>query len=204
MGFVSGAMSGMPQMPQQPGQPQVPVQGGKGGVQQPTIPAQGGKGNMPLPEGYQSPYANYGFDPGLQSYLDQQNYRSTFDAGVGYQYDPTNQTFTGGTMSGRYNPIPLSVMQQVAGGNRDVLSPYFQSKYPQQPISMPKNAIVELPRDPVTNRFYNPNDRQTQPQVMPQVQPMRPQMPQRPQVQPANPQRGLGGLQTDKFRRRLG
>ena len=51
----------------------LPPQGGKGGVQQPVqpqVPAQGGKGNMPLPAHYQSPYANYGFDPALQSYLD--------------------------------------------------------------------------------------------------------------------------------------
>ena len=38
--------------------------------QQPQVPAQGGKGNMPLPADYQSRYGNYGFDSGLQNYLD--------------------------------------------------------------------------------------------------------------------------------------
>jgi hypothetical protein len=122
------------------GYPPVPAQGGKGGVQQPvqpSVPAQGGKGNMPLPADYQSRYGNYGFDSGLQNYLDQQYVGSTRDAGVGYQYDPSTQTFTGGTMGGRYNPIPLSVMQQAAAGNRDVLNPYFQSNFPQQPTQVP-------------------------------------------------------------------
>jgi hypothetical protein len=202
--------------PQQPGQPQQPF------GQQTT--SGGPLPQFTLPSHYQSPFASYGFDPGLQSYLDQQMYRSYTDGGVGYQYDPTNQTFTGGTMGGRYNPIPLNVMQQAAGGNRDVLSPYFQSKYPQSrfpqsPMPDIKNPIVELPRDPVTNRFYNPNDRQTPQQPMPgQVRP--PNMPfyQNPNPRtygavnnngvtaqtPANPQRGLGGLQLNKFRNRLG
>ena len=111
----------------QPGQPQQPglVQAGQGGF------GQGAPFQRPLPEGYQSPYANYGFDSGFQSYLDNQYLGSMSDAGVNYQYDPTNQTFTGGTMGGRYNPIPLSVMQQAAGGNRDVLNPYFQSRFQQ-------------------------------------------------------------------------
>ena len=124
------------------------------GLQQPgQVPVQGGRGPLSpftLPSHYQSPYANYGFDPGLQSYLDQNNYRSTFDAGVGFQYDPTTQTFTGGTMGGQYNPIPLNVMQQAAGGNRDVLSPYFQSRFPQPPQQPqmpqrdPRSAIQQV------------------------------------------------------------
>jgi hypothetical protein len=141
--------------------------------QTPTIP---GFNPSALPQGYQSQYGNYGFDPQLQNYLDQQYIASTRDAGVGFQYDPTNQTFTGGTRGGMYNPIPLNVMQQAAGGNRDVLNPYFQSNFPQQPVPMPGRRIV----DPVRPGFGQP------------------------QVQPANPQRGLGGLQIDKFRNRLG
>jgi hypothetical protein len=162
----------------------MPPQGGKGGVYQPMpgqVPPQGGKGNMPLPEGYQSPYANYGFDPGLQSYLDQQNYRSNFDAGVGYQYDPTNQTFTGGTMSGRYNPIPLNVMQQAAGGNRDVLSPYFQSKYPQPTGPAPT----------VKPGTFNPFNRPGQPTPLPAQRPQR--GPVDRNIQPITTQ-GLAGL----------
>lgn len=213
-------------------QPQVPAQGGKAPLTQeqidalapnidpvrprpfengpgPRIPAQGGKGNIPLPEHYQSPYANYGFDPALQSYLDQQNFRSATDAGVAFQYDPSNQTFTGGTMAGRYNPIPLSVMQQAAGGNRDALSSYFQPRFPQptgpvptvKPGLTPQRPIID-PRNPIRGLGgYNP------------VMPTRPTFDQiandprrskdltgavvespmfRPQVQPqpANPQRG--------------
>ena len=199
---------------------------------QPQVPAQGGKGNMPLPANYQSQYGNYGFDSGLQNYLDQQYVGSTRDAGVGYQYDPSTQTFTGGTMGGRYNPIPLSVMQQAAGGNRDVLNPYFQSRFPQPTGPVPT----------VKPGTFNPFDRPGQPQTQPmnpyegmtQVGPgsyerldgspgsmqpstsmtplqksmmdrYNPQRPQ-PQTQPMNPQRGLGGLQSlmNKFRNRLG
>jgi hypothetical protein len=108
------------------------------------------KGALPqitLPSHYQSPFSSYGFSPELQSYLDQNNYRSTFDAGVGYQYDPATQTFTGGTMSGRYNPIPLSVMQEAAGGNRDALSPYFQFKYPEMAIQPPSRDIITKMRE---------------------------------------------------------
>jgi hypothetical protein len=133
-GVPMGGMLGGGGNPMQPQvqQPYTPI--GYPPVQQPgQVPAQGGKGNMPLPADYQSRYGNYGFDSGLQNYLDQQYVGSTRDAGVGYQYDPSTQTFTGGTMAGQYNPIPLSVMQQAAAGNRDVLNPYFQSKFPQQP-----------------------------------------------------------------------
>jgi hypothetical protein len=122
------------------------------------VPPQGGKGNRPLPSHYQSPYANYGFDPGLQSYLDQQNYGSSNDMGVAFQYDPTNQSFTGGTMAGNYNPIPLNVMQQVAGGNRDVLNPYFQSKFPQPTGPMPQPTRVAGP-PPLPLSAYNSRQR---------------------------------------------
>jgi hypothetical protein len=223
---------GQPQVP--PAQP-IPSAGGKGGIinnpqlqqtmqlaqslQQPgrPIPPQGSKGNRPLPEGYQSPFANYGFDPGLQSYLDQQMYRSYTDGGVGFQYDPTNQTFTGGTRSGSYNPIPLSVMQQAAGGNRDVLNPYFQSRFPQ-PTTPPPTIKPGMDINQIKEMYRG------------QPRPMQPQGPQQPfnprpypgqgndiaiappynpnagieQVQARPQQRGLGALQTDKFRNKLG
>jgi hypothetical protein len=168
----------------------VPAQGGKGGVQQPvqpTVPAQGGKGNMPLPSHYQSPYANYGFDSGLQSYLDQQNYRSATDAGTSFQYDPATQTFTGGTMAGRYNPIPLSVMQQVAGGNRDVLNPYFQSNFPQQPGQVPAQVLptpqVLPPQGGFPQRDLGYGIPPPRPQVMPRPVPQ--VMPRQPTPKPA-------------------
>ena len=173
----------------------------------PTVPAQGGKGNMPLPADYQSRYGNYGFDSGLQNYLDQQYVGSTRDAGVGYQYDPTTQTFTGGTMSGQYNPIPLSVMQQAAGGNREVLSPYFQSRFPQTATTQPQGGFPQrdlgygnqlpqgMPR-PVS---------QVMPRPVPQVLPRQPAPKPAPQpvrqlpnnVRPSGPQPsnlGLAGL----------
>lgn len=125
----------------------------------PRIPAQGGKTQPALPPGFQSPYANYGFDPGLQSYLDRQNYMSNNDAGVAFQYDPTNQTFTGGTRGGTYNPIPLSVMQQAAGGNRDVLNPYFQSRFPQPtgPVPTIKPGMQPRPTLPVQQPTLAPS-----------------------------------------------
>lgn len=174
------------QQPGFPQQSQVPAQGGglgMGGVAgkgnapvQPTVPPQGGKGNMPLPANYQSQYGNYGFDSGLQNYLDQQNYRSNMDAGTAFQYDPAAQTFTGGTMAGQYNPIPLSVMQQAAGGNRDVLNPYFQSRFPQQPA--PQRDLG----------YGNPPPR---PQVMPRPVPQ--VMPRQPTPRPAMPRPSLIG-----------
>jgi hypothetical protein len=219
--------------PQQSGQPQQPGFGQQPG-QMPQKPGQ--PFQMPLPEGYQSPYANYGFDPGLQSYLDQQNYRSTFDAGVGYQYDPTNQTFTGGTMGGTYNPIPLNVMQQAAGGNRDVLNPYFQSRFPQPTTPPPtvKPGMPQFPRfgqqiqgmlrgqpsySPTSQEAYNRFTATAKPvaggslpsyeQFVQNINTPNPLGPQRPGTnvmpQPQPPQqRGLGGLQMNKFRNRLG
>jgi len=167
----------------------------------PTVPAQGGKGNMPLPADYQSRYGNYGFDSGLQNYLDQQYVGSTRDAGVGYQYDPTTQTFTGGTMSGQYNPIPLSVMQQAAAGNRDVLNPYFQSRFPQTaiqpqrdlgygnqlPQGMPRPVSIQPQRD---LGYGNPPPRPQvqQPTGYPQRDLGYGNPPPRPQVFPAQPQ----------------
>ena len=148
------------------GQPQQPGQ----------VPAQGGKGNMPLPADYQSRYGNYGFDSGLQNYLDQQYVGSTRDAGVGYQYDPSTQTFTGGTRTGQYNPIPLNVMQQAAGGNREVLSPYFQSRFPQT-ATQPQRDLG----------YGNPPPR---PRVMPRPVPQ--VMPRQPTPKPA-PQ-GIAGI----------
>jgi hypothetical protein len=178
------------QVPAQGGKAPVPMggfMGGPGQVQQPgQVPAQGGKGNMPLPADYQSRYGNYGFDSGLQNYLDQQYVGSTRDAGVGYQYDPSTQTFTGGTMAGQYNPIPLSVMQQAAAGNRDVLNPYFQSKFPQQPA--PQRDLgygIPPPRPQVF-----PARPQVMPRPVPQVMPRQPTPKPAPQVMP----RGLAGL----------
>ena len=177
----------------------------------PTVPAQGGKGNMPLPADYQSRYGNYGFDSGLQNYLDQQYVGSTRDVGVNYQYDPTTQTFTGGTMSGQYNPIPLSVMQQAAGGNREVLSPYFQSRFPQtatqpqrdlgygnqlpqgmpRPVSIQPGPNVDPIRPQRDLGYGNPPPRpQVMPRPVPQVMPRQPTPKPAPQVMP----RGLAGL----------
>jgi hypothetical protein len=156
-----------------------------------------------IPDGYQSPYANYGFDSGLQNYLDNQFVRSTMDAGVGWNYNPTNQTFTGGTMAGNYNPVPLNVMQQVAGGDQSALTPYFQSRFSQ----------------PVTTQPFNPYNRPGQPTPFPGFggnttvgNPRRDGFNDRPPVvqpgpnvgpQPRPQQKGLGGLQQNKWASRL-
>jgi hypothetical protein len=177
--------------PQQPGQTQQPglVQAGKGGF------GQGTPFQMPLPEGYQSPYSNYGFDSGLQSYLDNQNLRSMTDAGTSFQYDPTNQTFTGGTMSGRYNPIPLNVMQEASGGNYGSLSPYFQSRYPQPTSPVPTvkpgmdiNQLKEMLAGLPQTQPQGPQ----QPQI-PKPQPFLPRPPGMPQF-PQGPQRPMPGI----------
>jgi hypothetical protein len=153
-------------MPQQPGQPQLNDPLNRGGM-----PFQ-----RPLPEGYQSPYANYGFDPKLQSYLDNSYLGSMTDAGVGWNYDPTNQTFTGGTMSGQYNPIPLSVMQGASNGTGPGLNSYFQSRFPQPtgPAPTVKPGMPQFPQGPV-------------------MDPQRPQRPQRFQ-RPQRQSMGLPGL----------
>ena len=187
--------NGLPVGGTMPGQPQQPGQSQQGGL------ARGPSTPFTLPSHYQSPYANYGFDPALQSYLDRQNYMSNNDAGVAFQYDPTNQTFTGGTRGGQYNPIPLSVMQQAAGGNRDVMAPYYQPRFPQPTGTVPtvKPGMPQFPIQP------GPNVDPVRPgpfQAMKQIYQGRPQ-PQT-QTQPQNIQRGLGGLQIDKFRSRLG
>jgi len=200
--------------PARPGQPQVPFGQQPGFGQQPVqMPQKPGQPfQMTLPDHYQSPFASYGFDPGLQSYLDQQMYRYYTDGGVGYQYDPTNQTFTGGTRMGQYNPIPLNVMQQAAGGNSGVLQPYYQSRYPGVSVNAPQGQSVRNPQSPITP--YGPEQLAFLQEKM-QGQPTRPQMPQRPQTQLFNPmnrpqqpqgpqQRGLGGLQLNKFRNKLG
>jgi len=208
-----GQIPGQPQQPRQPqgGFPQFPGFPGFPGF--PRFPRQGqtpttpGFNPRPLPEGYQSQYGNYGFDPQLQNYLDQQYVASTRDAGVGFQYNPTNQTFTGATMGGMYNPIPLNVMQQAAGGNRDVLNPYFQSRFPQQPGSPLTPGPNTAPPGQQVIGFRTPRQGQTlsdyniygpiNPPVNPGMQPVA-AVAQPPQ------QRGLGGLQVDKFRNRLG
>ena len=162
------------------------------------VPAQGGKGNMPLPANYQSQYGNYGFDSGLQSYLDQQNYRSNMDAGTAFQYDPAAQTFTGGTMAGQYNPIPLSVMQQAAAGNRDVLNPYFQSKFPQQPAPQRDLGYGIPPPRPQVSPFqggFPQRDLGYGNQLPPEVQAQINATRSNPQVSPFQggfPQRDLG------------
>ena len=155
--------------PRQPGRPQQPGQNplvnysNPGQPMMPQMPQQPGQMPIfqrPLPEGFQSPYANYGFDPGLQSYLDNSYLGSMTDGGVNWNYDPTNQTFTGGTMGGSYNPVPLSVMQQSANGTGPGLTSYFQSRFPQPTSPMPT----------VKPGTFNPFDRpgQPTPHIMPQ------------------------------------
>jgi len=230
MGFISGAMSGMPQMPQQPGQP-IPSAGGKG---QPSFPFQGQPPGQPSPgasanfrpEGYVSPYANYGFDPGFSQYLDNRYYNTRGMDGGQLNYDPTNQMFTtvGARRAPGSGPDPttsLANMQRTyeienqlrtMGPRPDtngMLSSMDIQNYTRNnpefmklqnelySINNPGQPMPQFP--PQKPGTFNPFDRPGQPQ--PQTQPMNPQGPVRPYGgltrQPQGPQqRGLGGLQT--------
>lgn len=59
-------------------------------------------------------YGQYGFDPALVNYLNQQRQQSVMDAGVDWTYDPSTQTFSGFNMSGPLTSS-LAEMQAQAG-----------------------------------------------------------------------------------------
>jgi hypothetical protein len=124
-------------IPQQPGL----VQAGQGGFGQGTPSS--------LPPGFQSPYANYGFDSGFQNYLDQRYMmgQSAQDMGQ-YSYDPTNKMFT---LNGAYlspgTPTPTMSLA-------DMMNRY---QNPYQPPTMPLNK-------PGT---FNPYNRPGQPPPFP-------------------------------------
>lgn len=89
MGVRGNDQPPMPVMPTQ----QVPAQGGKAPVPFGQQTSSGVSVNF-RPEGYVSPYANYGFDPGFAQYLDNRYYSTRgMDSGQ-WNYDPTNQMFT--------------------------------------------------------------------------------------------------------------
>jgi hypothetical protein len=98
------------------------------GIQQPGIPIL--TGIKPLGIKPQADpnrdygFNQYGFDSDLLNYLNQQKQGSFSDAGISYNYDPTNQMFSGGTFGAQYGNIPLSVLQQVASGDRNLLQQY--------------------------------------------------------------------------------
>jgi hypothetical protein len=98
------------------------------GIQQPGIPILTGikpLGIMPQVDPNRDyGFNQYGFDSNLLNYLNRQKQASFIDAGASYSYDPTNQTFSGGTMVAQYGNIPLSVLQQVASGDRNLLQQY--------------------------------------------------------------------------------
>jgi hypothetical protein len=284
---------GQPQVPVQGGkggvqQPTIPAQGGKGQdlgpyvnidprqssadprsayIQNPQQPfgqqTSPGVSMNSRPEGYVSPYANYGFDPGFAQHLDNQYYLNRGMDGGQWNYDPTNQMFTnvGGMRAPGSGPDPtmsLANMQRTYEIQNQLrtMGPKPNANGMFTPIDMQKYARNNPEFMRLQNELYSiTNPGQTMPQFPPQKpgippqggkgqqtepsptrfpptptrpfnrdnelrrdprsalqqiqetlsgQPQQPQMPQRPQVQPANPQRGLGALQTDKFRRRLG
>jgi hypothetical protein len=71
-------------------------------------PVQATPPSLPASPAQDSGFGNYGFDPNLVDYLNNQKRLSTFDAGISYRYDPATQTFTGGTMGG---PIKKTLQQ---------------------------------------------------------------------------------------------
>jgi hypothetical protein len=97
------------------------------GIQQPVKPLSG-IGGIQMPQvdpNRDYGFNQYGFDSNLLNYLNRQKQASFIDAGASYSYDPTNQTFSGGTMVAQYGNIPLSVLQQVAtSGDRNLLQQY--------------------------------------------------------------------------------
>jgi hypothetical protein len=109
-------------------------------------------------------FNQYGFDSSLLNYLNQQKQGSFNDMGASYNYDPTTQTFSGGTMGAQYGNIPLSVLQQVAtSGDRNLLQQYQtggrgfnqpQSQQPGvQPIPGPLGNLGPINVDP--NLIYD-------------------------------------------------
>lgn len=187
MGGIGAPAGPFPQQPQQPGQPGL-VQAGQGGFGQSTP--------FSPPPGYQSSFADYGFDPGFQSYLDQRNYMGTQAQDLGqYSYDPTNQMFTlNGARTAPGTPTPTMSLA-------DMQNRYQNPYQPPMPINKPgtfnpfdRPGQVRPPNMP----FYrNPNPR-TYGAVNNNGVTAQTPMPQPPQ------QRGLGGLQLNKFRNRLG
>jgi hypothetical protein len=97
------------------------------GIQQPVRPLSG-IGGIQMPQADPNKdygFNQYGFDSNLLNYLNQQTHGSAYDAGLSYNYDPTNQMFSGGTRGFQYGNIPLSVLQQVAtSGDRNLLQQY--------------------------------------------------------------------------------
>jgi len=67
----------------------------------------------------------------LQEYLNDQKRRSMVDAGIAFNYDRKTNTYSGGTMQGKYTNIPRSVLKQIAlnKGNAS-LDQYYSPKYP--------------------------------------------------------------------------
>jgi hypothetical protein len=110
---------------QQPGIQQPVIQ--QPGIQQPVGPLSG-IGGIQMPQADPNKdygFNQYGFDSNLLNYLNQQTHGSAYDAGLSYNYDPTTQTFSGGTRGFQYGNIPLSVLQQVAtSGDRNLLQQY--------------------------------------------------------------------------------
>jgi hypothetical protein len=96
------------------------------GIQQPVRPLSG-IGGIQMPQADPNRdygFNQYGFDSDLLNYLNQQMQGSFSDRGISYDYDPTNQMFSGGTFGAQYGNIPLSVLQQVASGDRNLLQQY--------------------------------------------------------------------------------
>ena len=220
MGFVSGAMSGMPQMPSQggKGQPQIgpgtlPAQnmqmlsnaynlvGPQGFTpqigQSPMNNLQGlsnmtnifrglpqpQPGQMPSPQDYETMYDRAMNPP--QPFLPQQP-QVPAQGGKGQDIIETPRVQPPMYEPGQQPMNPYEGMTQVGPGSYERLDGSPGSMQPSTSMTPLQKSMMDR---------YNPQRLQ---------RPQRPQMPQRPQVQPANPQRGLGGLQTDKFRRRLG
>jgi hypothetical protein len=93
-----------------------------------------GAGSAPY---YGPDYTKYGFDQPLINYLQDQYNKSTFDAGIGWSYDPTTQTFSGGTMAGPQTAT-LAEMQNRAKG-------YTPQAIDPNRVALPSFAMSNIP-----------------------------------------------------------
>jgi hypothetical protein len=82
-------------------------------------------------------YSQYGFDPKLTSYLQNQSQNTYNDSGISYEYNPQTQTFTGSTMGGPVTRT-LAQMQQEAQDN------YSSNQNNNYYDSQNNNAIANL------------------------------------------------------------
>lgn len=105
---------------------------GIGSVVTPTTPSGAGSTPFSGPD-----YTKYGFDQPLINYLQDQYNKSTFDAGIGWSYDPTTQTFSGGTMAGPQTATLAEMQNRAKGYTPQAINP--------NRVDLPSFAMSNIP-----------------------------------------------------------